>query len=178
MKVTEVKYTKRVNTGNYEHEEFGAAAVLDEEDNVLEVFQQLKADVAAAYSGEAVAGGTKKKPKKKEEEETEEEEVEETSTDEESEEESEEETVEEEEKPKSKKKFKKTPQKYQRDNDAHKDIFGGLLKAVAPDWKKSDEGKAKAKKASMKMEGKEFLNEDGEVLPAFKAEVKKLLGKK
>lgn len=77
-----------------------------------------------------------------------------------------------------KKAFRKKPQSYNRGIEQHKEIFSGLLRTVAPDWKKSDATKAKAKKASEVMEGKEFLDENGEVLATFKAEVKKLMAVK
>lgn len=76
------------------------------------------------------------------------------------------------------KKFRKKPQSYNRSLEQHKEIFSGVLKSVAPDWKKTDASKAKAKDVSQKMEGKEFLDDNGEVLDSFKAEVKKLMGKK
>lgn len=76
------------------------------------------------------------------------------------------------------KKFKKKPQNYNRGIEQHKEIFSGVLRSVSPDWKKSDDLKAKAKKASESMEGVSFLDEAGEVLPAFKDSVKKLMALK
>lgn len=78
---------------------------------------------------------------------------------------------------KSGKGFKKKPQVYQRTNENHKEIFSNVLKAVAPNWKKDAKSKAKGKAASQKMEGKDFLDENGVVLKEFKAAVKKLMGK-
>lgn len=78
-----------------------------------------------------------------------------------------------------KKGFRKKPQVYNRSIEQHKDIFSSILRSVAPEWKKSEASKAKAKKTSEVMNGKEFLDENGEVLPEFKNEVKKLMvGKK
>lgn len=76
---------------------------------------------------------------------------------------------------KAKAKFKKKPQSYSRASEQHKEIFSGVLKSVAPNWKKSEASKLKAKQVSQKMEGKEFLDETGDVLSSFTAEVKKLM---
>lgn len=70
-------------------------------------------------------------------------------------------------------KFKKKPQHYDRSIEQHKEIFSGVLRSVAPDWKKSEESKKKAKKVSEAVEGEPFLDENGEVLADFKAKVKK-----
>lgn len=79
---------------------------------------------------------------------------------------------------KGKKTFKKKPQSYARDNDTHKEIFSGVLKAVKADWKKSAALKKRAKDASVKLEGKDFLDAEGEVLTSFKQSVKKLMAAK
>lgn len=72
-----------------------------------------------------------------------------------------------------KKKFKSKAQSYARDNDTHKEIFSGVLKAVAPQWKKDAASKKRAKDASVKLEGSDFLDAEGEVLASFKQSVKK-----
>lgn len=78
-----------------------------------------------------------------------------------------------------KKKFKAKPQAYARDNDTHKEIFSGVLKAVAPNWKKDASSKKRAKDVSVKLEGAEFLDAEGNVLATFKQSVKKaMLAKK
>ena len=71
------------------------------------------------------------------------------------------------------KKFKKKPQSYTRDIEQHKEIFSGIVRSIDPEWKKNDNTKAKVKKISVGMEGEAFLDEHGEVLDSFKAEVKK-----
>lgn len=226
MKVTEARFTRRYNVGQYEHEEYTVIAQLEEDDSIVDALVELKSDVQKAYAGEASASsgaGTEdadtedeNKPAKRskkssksrtttrsEDEEADENEDEdggdETDTDSEEEtdedesedsEESEDESEEEDapaKKPakktpskdgaKGSKKFKKKPQVYQRANETHKDIFSATLKKVAPNWKKSFEAKAHAKKVSQKLEGKEFLDENGKVLPSFEAEVKKAMGK-
>lgn len=83
------------------------------------------------------------------------------------------------EKPASeKKKFKKKPQNYSRQSEAHKEIFSSVLKSVMPDWKKSEDTKKRAKLVSQKLEGKEFLDESGEVLVSFKIEAKRMMAAK
>jgi len=76
---------------------------------------------------------------------------------------------------KGKKSFKKKPQAYDRSIEQHKDIFSGVVRSVSPDWKKSDELKARAKKSSEEMEGENFLDENGEVYPTFKTMVARLM---
>lgn len=73
------------------------------------------------------------------------------------------------------KKYKTKSQNYNRGIEQHKEIFSGVLRSVSPSWKQSDVLKQKAKKASETLDGTEFLDENGEVLPSFKAEVKKLM---
>lgn len=189
--MTQVKYMRRFVTGEYEFEEFTVMVDLEETSGTLETMAQLKKQVEAAQAGETEEPKPKKRKTKPEpeaeepeaeaEEEAEEPETEEPEAEEEEEEEDDKgEPISVDSKgnvKKRKKNFKKKPQTYQR-NDTHKEIFSGVLKAVAPDWKKTQESKAKAKSVSQKMEGEEFLDEEGEVLPEFKAEVKKLMGKK
>ena len=224
MKVTEARFTRRYNVGQYEHEEYTVIAQLEEDDSIVDALVELKSDVQKAYAGEAATteGASETddtseddkpaKPSKKsrksrtttpsEDEETDESEEEtggeETDTDseedeaEESEDEAEESEEDEDAPPakkpaakktpskdgaKGSKKFKKKPQVYQRANEAHKDLFSGVLKKVAPNWKKSFESKAQAKKASQKLEGKEFLDDNGKVVPSFEAAVKTAMGK-
>jgi hypothetical protein len=69
---------------------------------------------------------------------------------------------------------KSTP--YDRNSDTHKKIFAELLNEVSPGLLKKNAGRAKT--VSIKMAGKEFLDSDGEVLPLFRAEVKRLIKEK
>ena len=64
---------------------------------------------------------------------------------------------------------------YNRAIERHKEVFSGLLRSIAPDWKKTEESKKKAKKVSEVLEGEDFLDANGEVLDSFKALVKKKL---
>ncbi len=209
MKVSEVKFARKFNEGNYESKDYSITAVLDEDDVVAEVFKELDKEITAAHSGETTEGEeenanegnttrglgktARKDPKDdsgEDENEKEEESGEEVGkgTDEleEMENEAEEETPKKPVKPaaakpaaeKAGKKFKVKAQVYQRGNDAHKEIFSGILKEVAPNWKKDDKSKAKAKTASTELEGEDFLDAEGEVLATFKQSVKKFMGAK
>lgn len=207
MKVVEAKFTKKFNTGNYESEEYSLGAIVEEKDKAVVVLQTLKTEVNAAFSGETAEAAPEKKSsvkktiKKTEPIEVDEDEDEVTGQigeDEEDDDEvavdyddteaadDDEEEEEEEEAPPVKKKaasspgkkFKKKEQVYSRTNEQHKELFSSTLRSVAPDWKKTEAGKAKAKLASQKMEGKAFLDENGEVIAEFKAEVKKLMAAK
>lgn len=51
----EIKYTKRFNLGNYEHEEFSITAPVDEGAIIYEEFQSLKGIVQAAHEGDPEA---------------------------------------------------------------------------------------------------------------------------
>lgn len=225
VRVTEAKYTRRINLGNYEHEELSLTAIVEDGDTAVGVLAQLKADIVTASGGEAASGplpppppedagpeavetpeeklpkkSSKKskpvpttiptsKPAEEEVVDDEDEEAENedgsgddsTPDDEEEEQtiiEEDEDDVEEEPAPK-KKSFKKKSQTYQRANETHKDIFSGVMTAVAPAWKKTFESKALAKKVSQKMEGVDFLDEDGGVFASFKEQVRSAMnGKK
>lgn len=194
MKINEIKYMRRFNLGNYEHEEIALAAALDDNESPGEAFSQLKNTVHMLAIGQEVAAeeipvappapkekpvkGKKAKVVEPEPEEIEEEE--EVDDEELADEEIQEEEEEAEEAPtpsKGKKTFKKKPQTYSRASEQHKEILSKTLREVAPDWQKSQEGKQKAKSCSIKMEGEEFLDENGEVLPEFKIKVKKHMKK-
>lgn len=196
METKEIKYTKRFNIGNYEHEEFSITAVT--EDGSVEDFAQLKETVAKAFVGEEVAKAKVSRsnkakevapePEEEETEEAEEEEkpkatkgkaskakakkVEEPEESEEEEAEEAEEEEEEEEKPKAKA-LKKKGSTYSRNSDLHKKLFVEMLnEELGEGWVKKNAGRAKT--ASIKMEGKNFLDADGEILPEFTKETLKI----
>ncbi len=198
MKVVEVKYTKRFNLGNYEHEEISlTAAVEDDGDmNIVEEILGLKTMAESAHSGATKGADEEQAPLEDagpEEEETPEEkpkakpakkskpapttapskEVEEDGTDEETVDEDGTDEEEEEEKPAPKKKFKKSGTVYQRSNETHKKIFADHLTNLIPKWKASEASKAKAKKLSLELDGKDFLDADGKGVPSFIAALKK-----
>lgn len=74
-----------------------------------------------------------------------------------------------------KKAHRRKPQHYDRSIEQHKDKFKVALESVAPDWKKNEESKRKAKKASENLEGDEFLDENGDVMPEFITKIRKLM---
>lgn len=190
MNFTAAKFVRKYNVGQYESEEYTLEANIDEGENAIDVLKALKAEVAAAHAGEEAPEKEEEKPAakkakaKKEAPPVEEDDSDDDDSDDDDD--KEEEPVEKKSKlapvkspaAPTKKGFKKKPQSYNRDNEQHKEIFSTLLKEVAPEWKKSDAGKAKAKTSSVKMVGKDFLDSSGEVLSSFKAEVKKLMAAK
>lgn len=190
MKVTEVTYTKRFNTGKYEHEEYTVTASIDEDDDAKESIAELKQLVVQGHGGEIdvdqdkdeaeeeeseeqeskKSRGSKAKPK--DEDESEEEESEE-------EEPSEEEAEEEEEKPKAaaKKKFRSKDAAYDRQDPLHKKLVGEILDSKFKGWnKKGSDLAKKAGKASQELDGEDFLDNDGEVVPEFRSKLLKLMG--
>lgn len=159
MNIVELKYTQRINLGNYEHAELTATAVIEEGESSFSCVQGLKIFVEAALKGE-LKDETEPSPKKEVED------IPEIK-----------EEVKEEPKKKAKKKAvkKKAPAKkkknvaYDRANDAHKDEFASVLSEVAPHWKDTIESKTKAKHLSLELVGEDmFSGEDGSVLESFK----------
>lgn len=164
-----------------------------EEEETEEDPKPAKGSKKSNKSRTTTRGGKTADDEAEEEEETEEENSEEEteeseedgSEDSDEEEESEEEEEQEDPPPKKTKTaskggskgFKKKPQPYQRTNETHKDIFSLTLKKIAPKWKSSTASKTHAKNVSKKMNGKDFLDENGKVLASFEAETKKLMGK-
>lgn len=49
MKVTDVRFVRRFNVGQYEHEEYEIRAAVDEGDDPTKVLEQLKKHVAEAF---------------------------------------------------------------------------------------------------------------------------------
>lgn len=187
MEILEVKYAKRFNLGDYQHEEYTVVAEVEEgesADTVLATIKELvhrnqagkssvvEPSLAAPVAEEAPAPkkgkgrppGAKNKPKAVEE-------VPAEVVAEVEEHEAKEEAKEEEEKAPPQKKLKKVGEVYSRSSEIHKKIFAEILGDVYPMWKSTDAGKSKAKNASMKMEGVEFLDSEGEVLESFLAEL-------
>lgn len=196
--VSEVKFMKRANRGNYEHEEATVTVVPNEENtqSVQEILADLKFEVDNFLSGTSAGvevsteDPKQEKPKKtkkaapkveKEEEENgeeesneEEDEIKSKDGEEDEEDEVEEEVVEEEEPAKKttagKKTFKKvTP--YDRGNDLHKKLIGDMLNKNLKNWKTKA---SLAKTISQKLHGEPFLDSEGEILPEFQ---KSYLGK-
>jgi hypothetical protein len=237
MIVTDAKYTRRVNTGDFEFKEMTLSAQVEQGETGAEALISLEAEIASALSGQATTAAapevkketTKQaaqKPAKKgktngkhnddtdnentddedpasedagsddesdSDDETTDTEASDDSDDSTEEDSSDEKTDgssddnEEETKPAKgksspsktgKKTFKKKPQSYNRGIEQHKEIFSSTLRSVMPDWKKSQVTKDRAKKVSEQLEGESFLDENGEVLPEFTAQVKKLMSAK
>lgn len=181
MTPKEIEVRRRKPKEEYGALEIAVKADLDKGDDLQEELAKLIAEVEKAIDGEDAPTPPKKKRGKKkpaDEEETEEnEESEETddseteeTEDEESEEQEESQDDEESEDPppkKGKKVVRKKSAVYDRDNEIHKKLMGEQLTKYDKTWKKTAKGKAAAKKISQKLEGEEFLNDDGKVLPSF-----------
>jgi type IV secretory pathway VirB10-like protein len=88
-----------------------------------------------------------------------------------SEEDEEDAEADEEEAPK-KKSFKKKGSSYSRNSDLHKKLFVEAMNETLPGFLKKNAGRAKT--VSIKMEGKDFLDAEGQILPTFKKEMVKL----
>lgn len=168
-----------------------AAYVGDGDSTKVEATKETESKGKSAKSSKKSSPKPAAEPEEEDEEETEDA-AEEVDADDESEEEDESEDADDEEteddskskktsasksapKTETKKTTKSKTQNYDREVEQHKEIFSTVLKGVAPDWKKTAESKVKAKKASQKMHGKEFLDANGDVVKEFKLEVKKLM---
>lgn len=192
----EVRYQKRFNLGNYEHEEITVAMSIDETCNVAETIENLKKLVHDAAKGveEAVEQVSiadknkdidkkKKKPAKPEPEEDESEEDDAGESDDEDDEEveeteSEDDSDEEDAPAKAGKKTRSKAQNYSRSNEIHKKLFSETLKNFYPNIFKDEDGKKKAKAASMSLDGTPFLDADGEVMDEFIGALRKAVGGK
>lgn len=160
MEIRNIEYRRKFNLGDYESEDYAVSALLEPDEDTTTAFNTLKKAIEDARKGVVSDEVEVKEPAAVVEE------------DDETEAEEEEEEV----KPAAKKKnFKKKSVAYTRNNETHKMLFIDLLSSIAPDWKKEEKSKAKAKAASLKLEGVDFLDADGEPLEEFKAELKKLM---
>lgn len=174
MKTTEIRYDYTFNKGNYESEKIGATvAPVLETDTAERLLAYAKAIVHGYVTGNNYVADPKQmelepiveekeEPKKKTKSKKVAKAVEEKV----------EEKVEEvEEKPAAKVKGA-TP--YNRADALHKKLIGELLDRECPNWKKEGKGLA----ASKAMEGKDFLDRDGQILPSFSKELSKVLAVK
>jgi hypothetical protein len=50
MRITQARFTRRYNVGQYEHEEYELTAVIEENDKGADVLSKLKDEVAEAYA--------------------------------------------------------------------------------------------------------------------------------
>lgn len=77
-----------------------------------------------------------------------------------------------------KKGARKTGAVYSRSNEIHKKLFSEQLGKIAPNWKSSEKSKAKAKKLSQDLQGKEFMDADGKIVSSFIIAMRKgMIGK-
>jgi hypothetical protein len=161
MRVTEVKYTRRFNMGNYEHEEVTATAVIDDETTTVDAILRLKSEVVSAISGKLppppelppVKEVVKEEPKAKEPAPKVKE------------------TPKKAPKPTVKETPKKGPKptvKYDRDIEEHKEELGNIFEELHPGWNKDKEVLKRCASISREMVGEYIFAEDGEVLDSFK----------
>ena len=168
--ITEIKYTKRFNIGDYQHEEYGVTYSVGEGESPEKSMMNMKNFIQDSFGnklGSSEPVNTpepkKKAPAKKskvvaddapadKEVETEKEFKKETS---------------EHKEPKKKRNQKKNVV-YNRDLAEHKTEMASILNRDFPEWKATPESKAAAKALSGKLEGTPFLDgKTGAVLPEF-----------
>ncbi len=202
-KVNLVKYEYTFNKGNYESEKIGIELSPDEGVSASEALAEAKAFVHEGQEVENAGKKTSQKNKhtndapsrksKAQKEEADEEagddEVEITEEDDEAAEEKpktkgkktaakkvveepKEDEEQEEEKPKTKKKARGASA-YDRTDDTHKKLFSEKLDQKFPDWRTKKSKMAKL--ASSKLNGTDFLDSDGDVIPEFVAALVKLM---
>lgn len=159
MKPTEIKYVRRINMGNYEHEEATVTALLDEGEDYQTALQSLQEGTLAALSGKAPKPAAKVVKPAKEEPVKEE--------------------VKEEPAPKKvvKPKAPKKPVfiKYDREVPEHRDDLATVFNEIHPGWAKDPAVKKKCASISKEMVGEDFLEETGTILDSFKESVRSKL---
>lgn len=188
-----IKVTKRITTGDYEYEEVTIEAAIEKGESVEEVIAEIKETIASGLSAEKKTSQKNKHtndaPSRKSK--AQKEEADDESGDDEVEiteekpkpkdkktaakkvvEETEEDDEQEEEKPKTKKKAKGASA-YDRTDDTHKKLFSEKLDQKFPDWRTKKSKMAKL--ASSKLNGTDFLDSDGDVIPEFVAALVKLM---
>ena len=189
MAINEVRFTKRYNCGNYEHEEYTVGAAVGDDENAMTVMTGIKEFVRGAHAyvpghsdtvvesapvpvavEEKVVKTKKTKaapaPVVVEEEQLE--------LPQEAAPVVEEEVVEVKEEPKAKAVRKAKASPYTRGNDVHKKLLGEFLDTAYPGWR---DNAAKAVEVSKLMVGKDFLDAEGTVVDSFKADFKAEMSK-
>jgi len=181
MKIAEIKYMRRVNLGNYEHEEITATAVISEGEDANKEGMALKNQVLALLNLSPEDGPKKEEEKK---EETKEEAAPAKKTrkaapakEEEKKEEAKEETRGEKPAKRTRKAAssakKNTP--YDRENKAHKVQFATIAEENFAGWKKDPELAKKVKAASVELNGSDMLDDSGTVMDAFTDQMIKII---
>jgi outer membrane biosynthesis protein TonB len=182
VKVTDITYMRRVNLGNYEHEELSMSAILEDGENVSTAMLTLKNEVHHSLGLVGTPTEAPKKEVKVPEVPKKEETKKETPKKEEKKEvelppviDKKEDLPEtKEKKPKAKKEEVK-PTPYERAKQVHKDLFANLLNKTFPGWSSDKEAIARAKHASLSLEGEDFLDQKGNILTTFSEAVTNLM---
>lgn len=197
MKSGNVRYLRRKNLGNYEHEELEVSTVVQEGEDAQvitedlidfvlgnlrlptleKVQQKTPGKKVEAPKKEIETNGEPTSPEKKplvaDGTTTPKEEEKTPAPKEEKKEEKKEESKKEEPKKETKRRIKKvTTSVYNREDEAHKALIGAFLDKEYKTWRTKNE-LPKASKASKTLNGSEFLNAEGEILDAFKVEFRK-----
>lgn len=174
MNVTNLTYSKTIQSAQYEPETLEMVAVLEENDDPKKCAQELRATVTEALGRRAAAGASSAGSKSTA-----------TSTKSSEGKSSGREAAEEASKGKSSKdakagsgkgKTKKKPVAYDRSVKAHKTEFGKILGEHFPDWKKGDDSKERAKTLSEELTGTDMFSGEGELLDSFVDAVKAGMG--
>jgi len=157
MNFTNVRYLRRVNLGDYQHEEMEATAAIAEGEDDMNAMETLRNKVNAIM-GVTVPDNNLS--------------FDDTITKPQAEAlgKAIEETVEE-EKPKRKRapRKPKAPKTvaYDRENKGHKDEFAAILNDKFPEWKKDKESMKAAKDLSLTLHGTPMFDDKGEILGEF-----------
>lgn len=182
MQVTNVRYSKTVQVNQYEPETIEATATLDEGESLESAVGEIRERVNGLFNGKAGTTeskvssnkGTKTASKSKAKEPVEEES----------------ETTSGESKPAASKTTKKVTKKaagkkapakkkaipYDRSVGAHKKAFGQILHENYPDWKTDSDLGAAAKQASLDLDGEDFMDANGDILPTFMEAIHAAMG--
>ena len=176
--INEIKYTKRFNVGNYEHEEYSVAYSVSENESPEASMMKMKNFIQDSFTntlGKSAAVNTPSPAPKKEKPASKTKSVkvaDDAPADKEvdTEKEFKKETSEPKE-PKKKRNQKKNVV-YNRDLAEHKTEMASILNRDFPEWKATPESKAAAKALSGKLEGTPFLDgKTAAVLPEFVAAI-------
>jgi len=170
--INEIKFTKRFNIGEYQHEEYGVSYTVNEEECPAKAMQNLKKFIQDAHSNklsvkleEVVEVGAEVKTEKGEVRDAEMVVVE-----------PELEAPDHLEKPKKVGRKRKSRSKsdfvknvpYNRELPEHKKELAAILNKEVPNWKATEESKAAAKELSIELHTTKFMDgKTGEVLQAF-----------
>lgn len=176
MKINTIEYLRKLNKGNYEHEELKVSAAIDEGESFDACFATLKEMVDSALgikeiNKEQLVLPIKQveekvvKPVKKHEEVVSDDNKLEEKIEDKAEKKKGAKKASKPETVPAKKPIKETS--YDRSLNTHKNLLGLFLDKSYPKWREA-ESLNKAIEASKSLNGKPFLDEAGEILPSFK----------